>query len=125
MLPKGRIDDTDNDMPGPMASGKIRADEDSLQRAAIREVSEEGGIEAKIVRKIETIKYSFTDPNRGKILKFATFYLMEWKRDLPEGYDGETSEISWLPFGEAVKRLNFSGEKQVLKDAQKLQASVA
>ncbi|MGA3291627.1 MAG: NUDIX domain-containing protein [Candidatus Microgenomates bacterium] len=125
MLPKGRIDDTEDDEPGPMASGKVRADEDSLQKAAIREVSEEGGIEAKIIKKIGTIKYSFTHPVRGKILKFATFYLMEWQKDLPEGYDDETSEVAWLPIYDAVKKLSFSGEKQVTRDAQKLLASLA
>jgi len=118
MLPKGRIDDTEDDKPGPMASGLVRADEDSLQAAAIKEVSEEGGISAEIVKKIETIKYSFTDPVRGKILKFVTFYLMEWRKDLPEGFDDETSEIAWLSFEEAYDRLTFSGEKQILKKAK-------
>lgn len=125
MLPKGRIDDTKNDLPGPMASGKVRADEESLQRAALREVSEETGVEAKIIKKIETTKYSFTDPNRGRILKFVTFYLMEWVRDLPEGYDEETSEVNWLPFEEAYKKLSFTGEKQILKKAKELLAPVA
>jgi 8-oxo-dGTP pyrophosphatase MutT (NUDIX family) len=125
MLPKGRIDDTEDDKPGPMASGAIRADEISLQKAAIKEVSEEGGISAKIVKKIETIKYSFTDPKRGKILKFVTFYLMQWEKDLPQGFDDETSEIAWLAFPEAYKKLSFSGEKQILKKAKELLAPVA
>lgn len=118
MLPKGRIDDTEDDKPGPMASGSVRADETSLQKTAVKEVSEEGGISARILRKIETIKYSFTDPKRGKILKFVTFYLMQWEKDLPQGFDDETSEIAWLSFEEAYKKLSFSGEKQVLKKAK-------
>lgn len=118
MLPKGRVDDTEDDKPGPMASGVVRADEDSLRKTAIKEVSEEGGIEARIVEKIETIKYVFTHPERGKILKFVTFYLMQWVKDLQEGFGGETSEISWLPFDEAYKKLSFSGEKRVLKKAK-------
>ncbi|MGA2910481.1 MAG: NUDIX domain-containing protein [Candidatus Microgenomates bacterium] len=125
MLPKGRIDDTKNDLPGPMASGKIRADEESLQKAALREVAEEGGIEAKVVSKIATTKYSFVHPTQGKILKFVTFYLMEWVRDLPEGHDEETSEVVWLPFEEAYKRLSFSGEKEMLAKAKELLAPVA
>ena len=52
MLPKGRIDDTDGDEPGPMASGKIRASEELLQAAAIREVGEEGGVRALDSNKI-------------------------------------------------------------------------
>ena len=119
-LPKGWIDNTTPEIPGPMASGKIKADEESLQKSALREVAEEGGIEAKIVKKIGTEKYFFNAPNKGKILKFVTFYLMEWVRDLPEGFDEETSEIVWLPFEEAYKKLSFSGEKQVLKKAKDL-----
>lgn len=118
MLPKGWIDDAGKGVPGPMASGKIRADETSLRQAAIREVSEEAGIEAKIIKKIGTMRYKFTHPKKGQILKFVTFYLMEWEKDLSEGFDFETSEIAWLPFEEALKTLSFSAEKEMLKEAK-------
>lgn len=124
-LPKGWIDNITPETPGPMASGKIKADEESLQGAALREVREEGGIEAKIVKKIGTEKYFFNAPNKGRILKFVTFYLMEWVKDLPEGYDQETSETSWLPFEKAYKKLSFLGEKQILKKAKEILAPVA
>ncbi len=117
-LPKGWIDNDAPDIPGPMASGRKKADEVSLQNAALREVSEEGGVEAKIIEKIETIKYVFNAPDMGKILKFVTFYLMELVKELPEGHDDETSEVDWLTFEEAKKRLSFSGEKQILSKAQ-------
>lgn len=124
MLPKGRIDDSGNDEPGPIASGKIKADELSLQMAALREVAEETGVEAKIVKKIGTSMYSFTDPVVGKILKFVTFYLMEYVKDLPEGHDWETAEITWLSFEEAKRQLSFGGEKQMLVKAKELLAPV-
>jgi 8-oxo-dGTP pyrophosphatase MutT (NUDIX family) len=120
MLPKGWIDDAGKGIPGPMASGKIKADQSSLQATAVREVEEEAGVKAEIVKLIGTSKYSYTDPTRGKILKFATFYLMKWSSDLPEGHDDETSEIAWLPYEDAVKTLSFGGEKQMLRDANKL-----
>jgi 8-oxo-dGTP pyrophosphatase MutT (NUDIX family) len=125
MLPKGRIDDAPGDKPGPMALGVVRADEKSLETAAIREVEEEIGVEAKIIKKIGTIKYSFTDPARGKILKFVTYYLMEWMKDLPQGFDGETSEVAWQKYEEAYQTLSFSNEKEALKRAQELLAPVA
>jgi 8-oxo-dGTP pyrophosphatase MutT (NUDIX family) len=125
MLPKGRIDDAPGDKPGPMASGLVRADERSLQSAATREVEEETGVEAKIIKKIGTIKYSFTDPHRGKIFKFVTYYLMEWEKDLPQGFDEETSEIAWHVYEAAYKTLSFSNEKEALKEAQELLAPVA
>lgn len=103
-----------------MASGKVKADEESLQKTAIREVAEESGIEAKIIKKIDTTFYIYPHPTRGKIMKFVTFYLMEYVNDLPEGHDEETSEIAWLPYDEAYKKLSFSSEKQVFKKAQEL-----
>ena len=124
-LPKGWIDNESPEIPGPMASGRTKADEESLQEGALREVREEGGIEARMVKKIGTEKYFFNAPDRGRILKFVTFYLTEYIRDLPEGFDGETSEIAWLPFDEAYKKLSFSGEKQMLKKAKELLVPVA
>ncbi len=120
MLPKGRIDDTDKDTPGPMAQGLIRADEESLQKAAIKEVNEEAGVEAKIIKKIGTIKYSFIHPTQGKILKFVTFYIMEWTNNLPQGFDNETAEVAWLAYAQAYKKLSFRQEKEVLEKANKL-----
>lgn len=117
-LPKGWIDNENEETPGPITSGKIKADEKSLQKAALREVAEEGGVKAKIVGKVMTTKYFFTHPARGQILKFVTFYLMEWVKDLPEGFDFETEEIKWLEYNEAYKTLSLSGEKKVLKQAK-------
>lgn len=114
MLPKGRIDDTPSGDPGPMASGKIKADENSLQKAALKEVREETGIEARIIKKIGTSFYSFTNPFSVRILKFVTFYLMEYVSDIPGGYDWETEEVVWLEFEKAKKKLSFGGEKEIL-----------
>lgn len=118
-LTKGWLDNKAKALPGPLASGERRATEEEIQRAALREVSEEGGVEAKIIRKIETIKFSFNG-FRGKVLKFVTFYLMEWTVDLPEGTDFETSEVAWLPFEEAYDRLTYRGEKEILKKAKEI-----
>ena len=120
MLPKGWLDDEGKDVPGPMASGKIQATKKVLEETATREVREEAGVEAKIIEKIGTVKFPYNHPARGRILKFVTFYLMEWKKDNPEGFDFETSEIAWLPFNKAYKTLSFSSEKSVLKKAEEL-----
>jgi len=117
-LPKGWIDNITPDVPGPMASGKVKADEESLQKGALREVREEGGVEAKIIKKIGTEKYFFNAPDKSRILKFVTFYLMQWMKDLPGGFDEETSEVAWLSFDEAYQKLSFPGEKQMLKKAK-------
>ena len=92
----------------------------SSRETAIREVKEEGGIEAKIVKKIGAITYFYNSSDKGRIFKSVTFYLMEWVKDLAEGFDEETSEIAWLPFDQAHQKLSYQGEKEILKKAQGL-----
>ena len=72
-LPKGWIDNETPDIPGPKASGKVKADEESLEKAALREVREEGGIEAGIIKKIGTEKYFLTRRTKGKFLNLLRF----------------------------------------------------
>lgn len=119
-LPKGWLDDrNDGKYPGPLASGEIKATDKQIRKAALEEVSQEGGVEAKIIKKIGTDKY-FMKRGEDNVMKFVTFYLMEWARDLPEGPDFETSEVAWLTFPDARKRLTYSNEKKVLDKAQAL-----
>ncbi|MCH7730544.1 NUDIX domain-containing protein [Patescibacteria group bacterium] len=118
-LPKGWLDDEKEGVPGPLARGEKKAKEEDLQETAIKEVKEEGGVEAEIVKKIGTIRFFFTS-TRGKVLKFVTFYLMEWVRDLPEGHDQETKEVAWLSYEEARKRLAYKSEKEILDKAKEL-----
>lgn len=119
-LPKGWLDDEDSGKkPGPLGRGERRVTEKDLKKAALREIGEEGGVKAKIVKKLGTEKIFFTSKIEGKkILKFVTFYLMEWTSDLPDGFGFETSEIAWLPYDEARKKLKHSGEKKVLDKAK-------
>lgn len=118
-LPKGKLDDQDGDMSGPLARGERKATEDEIQKAALKEVEEEGGVDAKIVKKIGTESYFFTLSGK-KYLKFVTFYLMSWLKDLPEGTTFETEEVAWLPYKDARKKLKHSGEKKILDKAKEV-----
>ena len=115
-LPKGWIDNKSKSLPGAVASGIRRGSEDEIQQAALREVREEGGVEAKIMKKLGTIQFFFSLQGQ-RILKFVTFYLMEWIKDLKQGFGEETQEVEWLPFAEAYKKLKYSSEKATLKKA--------
>ncbi|OGM10781.1 hypothetical protein A2Z22_02735 [Candidatus Woesebacteria bacterium RBG_16_34_12] len=119
-LPKGWLDDEDNGKnPGPMASGLIKASESDLKDAALKEVKEEGGVKAKIIKKIGTEKY-FRKEKKETIVKFVTFYLMEWVKDSREGFGLETEEIAWLSDNKARERLSYSGERIILDKAKNL-----
>jgi 8-oxo-dGTP pyrophosphatase MutT (NUDIX family) len=115
-LPKGWIDNASADTPGEVASGLRKGKEDEIQKGALREVEEEGGVGGRIVEKLGTVKFFFQLQGE-KILKFVTYYLMEWVRDLPEGPGFETETVEWLSFEEAYKRLKFPSEKDILKKA--------
>ena len=119
-LQKGWIDDRDGGKnPGPISSGEVKATEEDLQTGALREVREEGGVIAKIIKKIATSKY-FMNSTRGPVMKFVTFYLMEYVSQAPEGYGFETSEVLWLKLPEAIQKVTHANEKEILKKAEKL-----
>jgi 8-oxo-dGTP pyrophosphatase MutT (NUDIX family) len=119
-LPKGWVDDSEESgLPGPVASCKKKATEDDLRSAAIREVQEEGGVVAEIIKKIGSVSYSFVSEKRGgKVVKRVVFYLMRWVGDLPDGFGTETSKVLWLPFSQARKKLSYQSEKEILDKAQ-------
>lgn len=119
-LPKGWLDDACNGkLPGPLAKGEKKTTDKELRQAAVKEVGEEGGIKANIKLKIGTITFFFNQDGQ-KYLKFVTFFLMEWEKDLRKGFGGETQEIKWLPFKKAIKILSYKNEREVLKKAASL-----
>lgn len=92
--------------------------EENIEQAALREVWEEAGVEAKIVKKIPTTKIFFTDRETGeKVMKFISYFLMEWISDVPEKMDKETEKVYWGNFEEVYKMLKYPGERKVLKQA--------
>jgi len=103
VLPKGRIDG-----------------EDSMEQTAVREVEEETGVKAKIVGKIEPVeKYVYAHDGQ-KIFKLVEYFLMEYVSGDIANHDWEMEEVEWLPFEEAYKRLEFSGQKKMLKQASEM-----
>lgn len=98
-FPKGLID------PGQTA-----------EEAAIREVKEEGGVEAEIVDKVGYSKYVYTLSGE-KIFKVVTYFLMKYKSGDPKDHDWEVEEAGWFEVEDALKQLTFLKDKQLLKKA--------
>lgn len=118
-LPKGRLDDeVGEDKPGPMARGEIKATELEIQKSAVREIGEEGGVDVRVVKKIGTEKYFYDSKQGFRIFEIVTFYLAKWLSDLKDGYGFETSEVLWLPYEDARQKLSYSGERKVLDKAK-------
>ena len=53
-------------------------------------------------------------------MKFVTFYLMEWKKDLPEGFGFETSKVGWFALEKAKEKLKYKNEKEILEKANEI-----
>jgi 8-oxo-dGTP pyrophosphatase MutT (NUDIX family) len=95
--------------------GHLEAGE-SNEEAAIREVEEETGIKSKIIQKIGRSKYTLTK-NGEKIFKVVTIYLMQYiSGDLNPQME-EVSNAIWLSYEDALKKLTYPGDKELLKKA--------
>jgi 8-oxo-dGTP diphosphatase len=101
-FPKGHID------PGETST-----------EAALREVKEETGVEAKIISKVGDSKYTFAY-NGEKIFKVASYFLMEYISGELIPQIGEIEEVDWVSTEEALKILSFSADKDLLKKALEL-----
>src|SRR3972149_7908804 len=88
----------------------------TTKEAALREVKEEGGIEAEIIDKIGYSKYVYTF-NNEKIFKIVTYFLMKYLSGDPKDHDWEVEEAGWYEPGDALKQLTFSQDKEHLKKA--------
>lgn len=101
-LPKGWIDEGE-----------------TSQEAAFREVKEEGGVEGKILKKIDTQKFFYTWDGERRF-KTVTYYLMEYLRGDTKDHGWEAEKAEWVEINEAIGRLTFVGEKEIVKKAKSL-----
>jgi len=86
------------------------------KEAALREVKEEGGVEAEILEKVGDSKYVYTF-NNEKIFKVVTIYFMKYLSGDPKDHDWEVMDIGWFSPEEALKKLSFPNDKLLLKKA--------
>lgn len=113
------------DFPGDryqFPKGKIE-DGETSEQTAVREVFEETGIKAKIIDKIDTVKFVYQF--RGeKIFKIVVYFLMEFVSGDIVPQSGEIEKVLWLPTDEAEKILTISSGKSLLGKAVEMQAKL-
>jgi 8-oxo-dGTP pyrophosphatase MutT (NUDIX family) len=95
-------------------------DGESPEETALREVTEETGLEGVSQGKLGDVRYVYT--RRGdRIFKVVSFYLLRYRRgridDVPATFRHEVAEARWLPLEEAHRLLAYSGEREMAKNA--------
>jgi 8-oxo-dGTP pyrophosphatase MutT (NUDIX family) len=87
-------------------------------------VREETGITASLVTKLTDIKYVYVRSwgDNQKVFKIVSFYLLRYQSgridDVTPEMRIEVREARWIPLEEAPRQLAYSGERQVVRQAQ-------
>jgi 8-oxo-dGTP diphosphatase len=92
---------------------------ESLRETAEREVREETGLGVTIVAELGTIEYEFERASRNvRFEKVVHHYLMR-----PDGtgatdqHDAEYDRVEWVSADDAMRRLTYENERNVLRRA--------
>jgi len=93
--------------------GHINPGEKS-EAAALREIEEETGIKAQIVKKLGDSRYVFTKEGE-KIFKVVVFFLLDYVSGEIVPQDLEVLDSGWYGTDEALKMLSFKKDKEFLQ----------
>jgi len=103
-LPKGLVEEGEN-----------------IARTAHREVKEETGLEGKIIEKIDHIEYFYSHNETDlihRIFKIVYFFLMEYTGGDVSEHDKEVDDCRWFPIDEAIGKVEYKDEREILKKAK-------
>jgi choline kinase/8-oxo-dGTP pyrophosphatase MutT (NUDIX family) len=92
---------------------------ESIEETAVREVAEETGLEAAIVRYVGRAGWTYEYQGDWWDER-VHFYLMRPLRESASRQDGEFSRIQWMPAEQAVGALRYESEREILAAATEL-----
>jgi 8-oxo-dGTP pyrophosphatase MutT (NUDIX family) len=94
------------------------------EQTAVREVLEETGLTAVLITKLSDIKYVYVRSwgDQQRVFKIVSFYLLRYKSGRIDNIDPamrvEVKQAMWIPLEEAVRKLAYRGEREVVRAAQ-------
>lgn len=102
-----------------LPKGKIEPDE-ATENTATREVCEETGIEASIIKKVGYARYYYFNQKNDKISKRVDYYLMEFEGGelIPQKEEG-FALAEFVEYELALELLVHDSEKNMVKNAMK------
>jgi 8-oxo-dGTP diphosphatase len=90
---------------------------ETSEQAALREVLEETGLQAEIVKLLDTIEYFFRAGDT-LIRKRVDFYLMRYLAGALTPQLSEVDDVEWVELSEAIERASFESERKLLEVAR-------
>ena len=102
---------------------------ESPEETAVREVTEETGLEGRSVAKLGDVRYVYTRRGGERVFKVVSFYLLRYRRgridDVDPAFRREVAEARWLPLDEAQQLLSYPGEREMAEKALAMLATEA
>jgi 8-oxo-dGTP pyrophosphatase MutT (NUDIX family) len=88
-------------------------EDESPADAALREVREEAGVQARLVDKLGDVRYWYTRDGR-RIAKVVSFFLLQYVSGEVEDHDLEVEDARWLALEDAARELTYAGEREMV-----------
>ena len=90
---------------------------ETRRQAALREVLEETGVEGRIEADLGDVRYWYQRDGR-KIAKVVSFFLVAYVDGDPEAHtDHEVERARWMPMSEAIRKLTYKGDRDMVEAA--------
>jgi 8-oxo-dGTP pyrophosphatase MutT (NUDIX family) len=94
--------------------------------AAVREVREETGVFARLLAPLPSIDYTYDIEGRVRIHKRVDYFLMAYVEGSETDSDPrEVLAARWFSWDEALERLSFDNEREVVRTAYRMAADRA
>ncbi len=105
-----------------LPKGTIDAGE-KPEQTALREVEEETGVRAELIAKLADIKYVYVRNwgDQARVFKIVSFYLLLYRAgrlgNIAPEMRIEVQRAFWLPLDEALAKLSYKGEREMVERA--------